>query len=146
MQYLRYEISGDTLYIKKSDPTVKQRFTVAIHVSKTNFIGMTTTNTGVTISDLEQETLNIIQNDGLITIIGKNRLSKINLKAQNLADFRLLNGSVDTLNTIIENSDVSSSQPLKLVRGTMANDSYLNLRGTDEIQIKKDKSSRLVLN
>jgi hypothetical protein len=146
MQSLRYKIAGDTLFVMKSDSTVKQHFTVFIHVSKANFIGMTSTNTGVTITDLEQETLDIIQNDGLIIMTGKNSLSKINLQAQNLADFRLLNGSVDTLHATINKSDVSISQPLKLVKGTMANESYLNLSDAEEIQFKKDESCRLVLN
>ncbi|MFT4740264.1 MAG: hypothetical protein ACJAT1_001153 [Marivirga sp.] len=146
MQYLKYAVSGDTLFIKKSAPSEKLRFNVSIHVSKANFIGMTSTNTGVTIHDLEQETLNIIQSDGWIRMTGNNRFGKITLKAQNKADFRLLNGNVDTLHAIINKSDVSISQPLKLVKGTMTNESYLRIGAAGEIQFKTDESSRLVLN
>jgi hypothetical protein len=127
MQYLKYAVSGDTLFIKKSAPSEKLRFNVSIHVSKANFIGMTSTNTGVTIHDLEQETLNIIQSDGWIRMTGNNRFGKITLKAQNKAD-------------------VSISQPLKLVKGTMTNESYLRIGAAGEIQFKTDESSRLVLN
>lgn len=146
LKELQYDISGDTLTMKPMLLQENQLVTVLIRVSEATFIGLSTRKTGVTISGLVQETLDVVQDDGWIRMRGTNRLNKINLKAENSADFNIINGEVDTLNVTMNHSEVRVSQPLKLVKGSMDNQSYMNLTGTEEIQFKKDESSRLVLN
>ncbi|WKV12340.1 hypothetical protein [Marivirga harenae] len=146
LKNLKYEMAGDTLSINSMEVNDNQQVNLSIYVSKQSFSGLKTVNAGLTISDLQQETLTIDQNDGWIRLFGSNKIGKINLKAQNSAYFNLVDGKLDTLTTELENSEVSISQPVKLVRGSMKDDSYLYLIGTEEIQFKKDESSRLILN
>ncbi len=143
---LQYEILEDTLTMEPLNLLEDQLVTVSIYVSKASFSGFTAKQTGVIISDIELERLDIVQNDGWIRMIGSNKLRKINLEANNSAYFKIENGEVDTLQVTMSNTELMVDPPIKLVKGTMDNDSYLYLRGTDEIQFKKDKSSRLILN
>jgi len=143
LQYLKYEMEGDTLSIKSLELLKKEAVYISIYVPKNTFKGFTSTNAMVTISELDQETLDISQNDGWIKMSASNKISKLNLNVQNSARFNLVNGKVDTLNAFMNNAEVLTNEQIKLVKGSMTNDSYLHLVGTSEIQIKKDESSRL---
>jgi hypothetical protein len=143
LQYLKYEMEGDTLSIKSLELLKKEAVYISIYVPKNTFKGFTSTNAMVTISELDQETLDISQNDGWIKMSASNKISKLNLNVQNSARFNLVNGKVDTLNAFMNTAEVLTNEQIKLVKGSMTNDSYLHLVGTSEIQIKKDESSRL---
>ena len=143
---LQYEIVRDTLTMKPMNLQEDQLVTVTIYVSQAIFSGFTNNHTGVLISGLELKTLDIVQTDGWIRMIGSNKLHKIKLEADHTAYFKIENGEIDTLQVTMSDSELLVDPPIKLVKGTMDTDSYLYLRGTDEIQFKKDKSSRLILN
>lgn len=146
LQYLEYEMIGDTLHIISMEMQEKQLVNLTIHVPKSTFRGLSSTHSGVVISNLQQETLDIHQNEGWIRMSDSNKIGRLNLNAQNAAYFSFTKGKVDTLNATINASEVSIPQPMKLVKGSMANNSYLYLDGASEIQFKKDESSRLILN
>lgn len=146
LQHLKYEMTGDTLEIISMELQEKQLVNLYIYVSKSSFRGLSTTHSGVVISELQQENLDIHQRDGWIRMVNSNKIGQLNLTAQNTAYFNFEQGEIDRLNTTIDNSEVSIPQPIKLVKGSMSNDSYLHLRGASEIQFKKDKGSRLILN
>ena len=146
LQHLEYEMIGDTLRIISMELEEKRLVKLIIYVPKSTFRGLSTTHSGVNISNLQQTTLDIVQQDGWIRMNKSNKIGKLNLTAENTAYFNFDYGKIDTLNTTIDNSEVSIPQPMKLVQGSMANDSYLYLIGAEEIQFKKDQSSRLVLN
>lgn len=146
LQYLNYDIIGDTLVIKSIELESKKAAHLYIYVSKSSFRGLSSSNSGVNIGNLQLKTLDIHQDDGWIRMSDSNIIGRLNLTAQNYAYFSFLKGEIDTLNTIIHGSEVSIPQPMKLVKGSMTNGSYLHLQGTSEIQFKKDKGSRLILN
>ena len=146
LQHLEYEMIGDTLHIISMELEEKQLVNLTIHVPKSTFRGLSTTHSGVIISNLQQATLDIDQKDGWIRMSDSNKIGQLNLIAQNTAYFSFINGEIHTLNTTIDNSEVSVLLPMKLVKGSMVNDSYLHLQGTSEIQFKKDEGSRLILN
>jgi len=146
LQYLKYDLNGDTLSIKSMVMEKKQALDILIYVPKSSFKGLSADNAALLIYDLQQETLDIHQHDGWIRMSGNNKIGQLNLNAQNSAYFNSIKGEIDILNTTIDDSEVSISQPMKLVKGSMTNNSYLYLDGTSEIQFKKDESSRLILN
>lgn len=146
LQHLEYEMMGDTLNIISMELEEKQLVNITINVPKSTFRGLSTTHSGVIISDLQQATLDIDQKDGWIRMTDSNKIGQLNLIAENTAYFSFNNGGIEILNTTVDNSEVSVPQPMKLVQGSMANDSYLYLKGAEEIQFKKDESSRLILN
>ena len=146
LQYLKYEMVGDTLSIKSLELLKKEAVYITIYVPKNTFKGLTSTNSMLTISELDQETLSIHQTDGWINVSEGNKINKLNLNAQYSAYFKLTNTEIDTLNVTLSSSEVLTDGPIKLVKGSMTKDSYLHLVGTSEIQIKKDESSRLTSN
>jgi hypothetical protein len=146
LQYLEYEIVGDTLNILSMKLENKQIAHITLYVPKSTFRGLSSTHSGVVIADLQQETLDIHQKDGWVRMTDSNKIGQLNLIAQNTAYFSFTKGEIERLNTSIDDSEVSIPQPMKLVKGSMLNNSYLHLRGTSEIQFKKDESSRLILN
>ncbi|SMG48147.1 hypothetical protein SAMN05661096_03427 [Marivirga sericea] len=143
LQYLKYDLEGDTLSIKSMDLEKKQALDISIYVSKSNFKGLRVDNASLYIYDLQQESLDIQQNAGWIRVNASNEIATINLNIQNSAYFNLQDVEVDTLNAIIDEAEVVTNEPIKIVKASMTNDSYLHLIGTSEIQIKKDESSRL---
>lgn len=146
LQYLEYEMIGDTLQIISMEKQEKQLVNLTIRVPKSTFRGLSSTHSGVVLSNLEQDTLDIHQRDGWIRMNDSNKIGQLNLIAENTAYFNFLKGEIDILNTTIDDSEVSIPQPMKLVKGSMANNSYLYLDGASEIQFKKDEGSRLILN
>jgi len=146
LHHLNYDIIGDTLVINSMELESKKAAHIYIYVSNSSFRGLSTSNSGVNIGNLQLETLDIHQDDGWIRMSDSNIIGRLNLTAQNYAYFSFLKGEIDTLNTTIHGSEVSIPQPMKLVKGSMSNGSYLHLQGTSEIQFKKDKGSRLILN
>ncbi|ADR21070.1 hypothetical protein [Marivirga tractuosa] len=146
LQHLEYEMIGDTLHIISMKMEEKQLVNLTIHVPKSTFRGLSSSHCGVIISNLQQASLDIEQKDGWIRMSDSNKIGQLNLIAQNTAYFNFLKGEIDILNTSIDDSEVSIPQPMKLVKGSMSNNSYLYLDGASEIQFKKDESSRLILN
>lgn len=143
LQYLKYNLEGDTLSIKSMDMEKKQALNISIYVSKSSFKGLRADNAFLYISDLQQETLDIHQNDGWIKMTASNEITTLNLNMKNSAHFNLQDVGLDTLNPTMNEAEVLTNDPIKIVKGSMTNDSYLHLIGTSEIQIKKDESSRL---
>jgi len=146
LQYLKYNIMGDTLTLENFTLEVDQHVHMVIHVPKNDFKGLTSNNAGINISELELSTLSISQFDGWIRLDDNNKLGKINLKAEHGAYFNLNEAELDTLSAIIDDSEVTINSSLNLAKGSISNKSYLNLSGTKEIQFKKDEGSRLYLN
>lgn len=146
LQYLNYDVIGDTLIIKSIELESKKAAHLYIYVSKSRFRGLSTSNSGVNIGNLQLETLDIDQIGGWVRMSDSNKIGQLNLNAQNSAYFNFLKGKIDTLNTTIDFSQVSVTLPMKLVKGSMKNASHLQLRGTTEIQFKKDENSKLILN
>ncbi|WMN11517.1 hypothetical protein QYS49_38665 [Marivirga salinae] len=143
LQYLKYNQEGDTLSIKSMDLEKKQALDIVIYVPKSSFKGLRVDKAFLYIHDLQQETLDIHQNDGWIRMTESNEIATLNLNIKNSAHFNLQDVEVDTLNAIMDEAEVVTNEPIKIVKGSMTNDSYLHLIGTSEIQIKKDESSRL---
>lgn len=146
LKHLKYNIQGDTLTIESFDLEKKQNLMIYIHVPKYSFVGLTSNNAGISIGELELTDLTIVQTDGWIRIGEKNKLGRLNLTASRGAYFNASDSEIDTLSAIIEDSEISISTSLKLAKGSMSNNAYLNINGTDEIQFKKDQSSRIIIN
>jgi hypothetical protein len=146
MQYLKYNISGDTLFIKSMKLIKDQRANILIHVPKKDFMGVTSKNTQVAIKNLAPETLSIIQRGGQISIESENTLTKLNIRTEESANFLVQHCKIDTINAIINDSEVIIYPQVKLFQGSIENDSYLNLKSPHEIKFKKDESSKLSIN
>lgn len=145
LKKVKYTIKGDTLSLSQPDLEDHERLRISVYVSSHSFKGLTANGTSIFIEGLDQQELTISQNASWVTINESNKLSKLQLKATNKANFTMTDNALDTLFVLIDESQVTIEAPVKLVEGSMANDSYLRLRGTSEIKFKKDETSRLYL-
>lgn len=142
---LKYRMNGDTLTLTDLQLAEDQHLNLSIYVSNKTFEGMTVNGATVVVEDLNQETLTVSQNSGWVRMNESNELGKLNINISQKADFNLFDANLDTLLVLIDNSEVMILSTIKRIEGSMSNDSYLQLRGANEIEFKKDESSRLRL-
>lgn len=146
LQKLNYSISGDTLTLRQLDVEKDPHIRISVYMPKDSLKVLSVSNTWVDIKNLDQKTLFVTQTQGTVRIFDKSKIGKLNLAASNDAHFNLYDTGLDTLSAQLENADIQIGSSTKLLEGSMKNDSYLQISGTDEIRFKKDESSRLQFN
>lgn len=145
LQNLKYNITGDTLTLITLDLAEDQHINLSIYMPKDTFKSMHVNGAAVIVKELDQKILTVFQSDGSITFNDNNILGKLNIEAINDARFNSSGSKLDTLSVLIDNSEVTIRGSIKRVEGSMSNDSYLHVRDVDDIEFKKDESSRLRL-
>jgi len=144
LQKLKYNMINDTLTLTDLQLAEEDRhLNLTIYVSNRDFEGMTVNGAHVVIENLNQETLTISQTSGRISMYKNSFLRKLNINASQKAKFNLRGVNLDTLSVLLDNSNVDIFSPIKRIEGSMNNNSYLVLRGADEIDFKKDITSKL---
>ena len=145
LKKFKYHVSNDTLtlsgLLSEKVPAVK----ITLFVPKTGFKGMTVNKSEVSVNGLRQDHLHISQNAGRIWM-SDCKIGKIQMNASSQSSLDISSTSLDTLSAELQGSEVQlSSSPLKLLEGSMKQKSSLRGDDIDEIQFKKDESSRLNL-
>jgi hypothetical protein len=142
---LKYNISGDTLTLSEFQPEEKRMVSISVFVPEAVLKGMTVNDSRANVKGLKQELLYISQNAGQI-FMSDNKIDKVHLEVSSKSYLHITATSLDTLSTKIDNSQVIISSPVGVLKGSMENHSSLQMNRIDEIQFKKDESSRLHLN
>jgi hypothetical protein len=144
LKSLKYNISGDTLTLSKFQAEEKPSVSISVFVPKAGLKGMTVNDSRANVKGLEQELLYISQNAGQI-FMSDNRIDKVHLEVSSKSYLHITATSLDTLSAKIDNSEVIISSPVGVLKGSMENNSSLQMSRIDEIQFKKDENSRLNL-
>ncbi len=144
LKELKYNISGDTLTLSKFQAEEKPSVSISVFVPKAGLKGMTVNDSRANVKGLEQELLYISQNAGQI-FMSDNRIDKVHLEVSSKSYLHITATSLDTLSAKIDNSEVIISSPVGVLKGSMENNSSLQMSRIDEIQFKKDENSRLNL-
>ncbi|XOV94953.1 MAG: hypothetical protein ACFHWX_09635 [Bacteroidota bacterium] len=145
LRYLSYEILGDTLSLIRLDSAKNKPVSLLVHVPNDSFKGIKVLGAGVNVESLSQKQLSIIQNDGWIDLRDCN-LGRLELISKSRANLTVTNSELDSLNALIDQSEIRFYIPINFISGEMSNNSYLRVKGTDIIQLKTDKKSRIELN
>lgn len=145
LKKLKYNISGDTLTLSQLDLEKNMNIRISVYVPQNSFIGMTVNGASVKLEGLEQKVLSVFQNSGRISMDITNKVEKLYIEANNRANFYVSGTDLDTLSTLLDNSEVTIDSRVTLLKGSIKNNSYVRIGGTEEIQFKKDESSRLYL-
>lgn len=146
LRKLKYSLSSDTLSLEQLEVEEDVPVNITIYVPKKSFRGVTLNGAVAIIKDLEQERFIISLNEGRIEMTENNKVVDIQLNAHN--SYFYLSGNTNVFETVsvaIDNSKVIVDTQIKLLKGTMENNSYLGLSGAAEIQFKKDVTSNLNL-
>jgi hypothetical protein len=144
LQKMKYKISGDTLTLSELQSKDRKTVKISVFVPKGSLKGMTVNAAVAIVKGLDQEFLYISQNAGRIRI-SDNRIAKIHIEASGRSYLDISATHLDTLSATIEESQVHISSSVKFLQGSMKNNSAFSASDVDEIQFKKDESSRLNL-
>jgi hypothetical protein len=138
---VKYKISGDTLMISGilSEPT--ERVKISVILPKTSLKGIVCDGSELRIQGLQSAHLSISQNSGSVRMtdsaIGK---TELNL---NKAYLEISGTRLDTVSASVEHSQVNIFSAVGLLNGSMKSESTLRVNDAEEIQFRKDESSRL---
>lgn len=146
LQYASYSISGDTLTISDMNFPEEAPVRIKVYVQNDSFRGLSSVNTGIVIDDLKNDLISISQDDGWINIKETSTVKRLNLTIKNKAYFAINQVNINEIEIESDDSEIMVYTSVDLVKGELKNDSYLNIRDSKEIQIKKDSDSRVYMN
>jgi hypothetical protein len=141
LKQIKYQVSNDTLTVTDLPEEKRSSVKITLFVRKTGFKGMTVNQSEVMMSGLQQKHLYIVENSGRIWI-SESKIGKIQVNASGESNLDISETRVDTLSAELRMSHVQVSS-VRLLEGSMKQSSSIQLGDVDEIQFKKDKSSRL---
>ena len=144
LQRLKYKISGDTLYLSQLKSEDIKSIKISVFVPKTALKGITVNAAVAIVEGFEQELLYLSQDAGRIWM-SDNKIGTIRTEASGKSFLNISDSEVDTLSAKIDNSEVLIGSPVRFLKGSMKNNASLQMSDIDEIQFKKDESSRLIM-
>lgn len=144
LQKLNYEVSGDTLTLSKLKSEELRTFKITFFVPKAHLKAISVNTAEAIVKGLDQELLIVSQNAGRIRM-SENKIGTIQLDVSDKSYLDMSAKGLDTLQARIDNSNVHIAAPIRVLRGSMKNKSFLRAGDIDEIQFVKDDSSRLSL-
>jgi hypothetical protein len=144
LEKLKYKISGDTLTLSGFQSKVAGGLRLSVFVAKPGLRGIIVKSSSGTIEGLQQESLQLSENAGRIWM-SENKISNIQTDLSNGSSLSIAKTTLDTLSARIDGSQLHVLAPVGLVQGSIENNSRLQLNELQEIQVKKDKGSRLFM-
>ncbi|GCC50431.1 hypothetical protein SanaruYs_06460 [Chryseotalea sanaruensis] len=143
LKKLKYVVSGDTLTLTGIDADDNRNFIVTVFVPIASFKSIHVNNSVVNFKDLQIPHLSIYQSKGRIAM-NDCRIGTLALDV-NTAFLNITDTSADTVSVNIETSTVNIYSSLIRLQGSIKNQTFLHIRDAQEIQLRKDESSNLVM-
>lgn len=142
LKKIKYVVSGDTLTLSGIDAGDIETFKITVFVPS-SFKAINTTNSRATIKGLHTPLLNIYQTKGDVSMSDCSIATiELNLNAAHLS---IYNATMEMMSVELEASTVNIHSPLMRLQGSLKNKSLLLIEDAQDIQLKKDKNSRLNL-
>jgi hypothetical protein len=140
---LAYEVSGDTLRLLGIRSKINDPVRVSIFVSE-HVKGLVVNSSRVIMQDVNLEQLHITQVAGRVSM-SDSKIAEIELDLSNGSDLDISGIQIDTVSARIERSQVNIFSSVSVLRCSMKDNSFLNVRDIEDVRVKKDKSSRLII-
>lgn len=139
---LKYNISSDTLTLSEFRMEERRTVRISVFLPEGGLKGLTVNDAQASIKGFEQGLLYISQNAGRIWM-SDSKIDKVCLRLWSKSNLHITATVLDTVSANIDNSEVVISSPVGLLQGSMKNNAFLRTNAIDEIQFKKDTTSRL---
>lgn len=139
---MKYEMKNDTLFLLKFEE-IEERYNISIEVPSDGFSGFSSSKAYIYVSNIHQQTLSIIQTGGRVEIEDKVNLERLNIKSSNKSYTEVSGASIDTLNVHMDHSDFRSYANINRIEGFLNNESDLYSTDIYDVQLKRDRSSRM---
>lgn len=143
LKNVKYVVSGDTLTLTIIDAGDDKNFLVTVFVPIASFKSIHVNNAVASIKGLQSPFLQINQQKGRV-FVSECSISKMEL-GLNASYLNIAESSIDTLSVKLEASTVNSYSALKLLQGSLENQSFLQVEDTQQIQLRKDESSKMIM-
>lgn len=140
---LNYQVSGDTLEVMNFDFGDRMPARVTVYVPKT-IQEIHINRSGVEILELDQPELRITEDAGKIWM-SDTRIGRLYFRGSNGSLCDISSSNLDTLSAELEGSNLQLFSPVKVAEGFMKDHSNMRLLDVEDIQFKKDRSSKLNL-
>jgi hypothetical protein len=144
LKKLTYKISGDTLTLSGLQSEDIETMKISVFLPKAGLRGITIDHSSASVRGLQPELLNIVQRSGRIWMTD-NGIAKMNIDLSH-SSLEISNSNVDSLSARAERSQVNIYSPVGVVQGSITDGTQFHITGLEEIQLKKDKSSVLMIN
>jgi hypothetical protein len=139
LKKLKYQLSGDTLRLWGVGSEIDGPVRISVFVPG-SLKEITVNTSHVIVRNLQQQQLRIAQNSGRLTM-SDSRISKMEMDLSNQSYLGVFTTNVDTLSASIVRSQVKFDSSVGLLRGSMKENSILQLNGLREILLTKDETS-----
>lgn len=140
MKRLNYKISGDTLTISALESQDVKNMKIIFYVRSGSLKAVTTNACRLTINGLQQDALIISQSEAKVWMTD-NTIGKVQSDLSKNSFLNISDKAVDTLSLNVEASEVQVWAPVKLVAGSIKDQSTLHMTRVEEIALKKDLTS-----
>lgn len=145
LKELQPKISGDTLTLSEFKSADRKMVRISVFVPKDGLRGITVNAAEANVKGLNQKRLYISQHAARMWMTG-NKMGKIYMSVSGKSHLDISATALDTLSANIDNSEILIYSPVGRLEGVMENNSFMRMGPVDEIQFKKDSTSRLNLN
>ncbi len=142
LKLLTYSISGDTLTLSGLKATERLDIQISVYIPKAGLKGIRVDSAVAIIGGLQAASVHITQNDGRVWI-GSSRIASMHVTAAEGSILEYTDVELDTLTSDLDRSQLYVTPAVSVLKGSMTNGSYLQLRTVDDIQFRKDESSKI---
>lgn len=143
---VKYNIKNDTLNILSVAEGEDDLYQLKISLKPNQLKGLDMADSRVSLVDLEQDSLDISQKNGYFYISNSPAIKHIKIDATPSSSADLNNLDLETAIIISDDASIRVNSEVKHIQGSLKNGSYLYVQSVEDIQFKKDNSSRLNIN
>ncbi len=136
---INYEIQGDTLRIV-SLGTSDKHVDFTVHASG-RFTALLSISSSFQLDDVSMDSLTIDQRAGRGVLTKSSRFKHLKLNVTEGGEFDTFQTSVLSVELDMNEGDVEFRSPIRKLRGSMINNSYLSAGGVQDLAFEKDQSS-----
>jgi hypothetical protein len=141
LKEVEYKISGDTLVLSRMNIEASEMVTITVY-APVQLKGITVDRSFASVQDLELGSLSVSENNGRIWM-SRCQFDNMEMSLSNRSSLDISDASIDTLSVQMQHSEATIYAEVGLLKGSLENASIMRMLDMEEMQLKKDKSSRL---
>ncbi len=144
LQHLKYQVAGDTLILADFEAGEVSTLRISVLVPTGSLHGISSHSSVVGISKVDLSHLQMSQNAGRVWIT-ESKISNLELNLSNNSFLEVADTEVDSLEASVDSSQANVNSLVGLIRASITNHTRLRLSGLQELQLKKDESSHVII-
>lgn len=140
---LSYKITGDTLTLSRFESAENKIVRISVFVPKAGLKGITINNASAIVRSVQPAQLDIYQHDANVWMT-ECTIAKMKVTMEK-SFLQISATTLDTLSAEAGKSQVNIFTPVGVLQGKITQGTFMRVQEIEQIQVKKDKSSRLMM-